>query len=669
MNVFEIFAKLSLDTSGYDEGLDNSESKASTFGDRLKGGLANAGKIAVGAVTAVAGAATAAGAAFWKGTSDLAAYGDNIDKMSQKMGMSASSYQEWDAILQHSGTSIESMKTGMKTLAAAAETGSDAFEALGLSQEEIAGMSQEELFGATITALQNVESETQRTYLASKLLGKGGTELGALLNTSAEDTEKMRKRVHELGGVMSDEAVKSAAAFQDSLQDMTTAFSGVKRGIMSEFMPSITQVMDGLTEIFAGNGEGGMEMLKEGISSFLTNLQEAVPKVIEAGGMILESLYQAILENLPQIAEGGTQLIVQLVIAITESLPSLVEAGITMIVTIAKTLWDSMPQILEAGKGAVQSLVGGMDPAELITKAGQLLTSFLQTALSYLPQLMDAGISFVGKMAQGVQNNLPQIMQALTDILRNLLTLIMQNLPEFLQKGLELIMSMAEGIIQNLPTIVTSMTQTLVQLIATIAENLPEFLAKGIELLAQLAAGIIQAIPQLVGQIPQVISGIVDAFGSYDWGSIGWNLIQGIGQGIYNAAGDLVNAAINVVADAWNSMTSWLGIASPSKKAEKFLGRYWAEGIGKGFEEYMPVDDMVGVIDDAFEDIGDHMAVPEFADSTSYTVDTEGSRAGTFAPVINVYGAEGQDVSDLADIVMERMTFLYEREGAAYGIA
>lgn len=66
MNVYEIFAKLSLDTSGYDEGLDNSESKASTFGEKLKGGLANAGKIAVGAVTAVAGATTAAGAAFWK---------------------------------------------------------------------------------------------------------------------------------------------------------------------------------------------------------------------------------------------------------------------------------------------------------------------------------------------------------------------------------------------------------------------------------------------------------------------------------------------------------------------------------------------------------------------------------------------------------------------------
>jgi hypothetical protein len=57
----------------------------------------------------------------------VASYGDNIDKMSQKMGMSASAYQEWDAVMQHSGTSMETMKSSMKTLANAAETGNDAF--------------------------------------------------------------------------------------------------------------------------------------------------------------------------------------------------------------------------------------------------------------------------------------------------------------------------------------------------------------------------------------------------------------------------------------------------------------------------------------------------------------------------------------------------------------
>jgi hypothetical protein len=118
-------------------------------------------------------------------------------------------------------------------------------------------------------------------------------------------------------------------------------------------------------------------------------------------------------------------------------------------------------------------------------------------------------------------------------------------------------------------------------------------------------------------------------------------------------------------------MKSWLGIASPSKKAEKILGKNWVLGIGEGFTKNMPAveDEMVGAVEDAFGAIGDSMTVPDFAQTSTYSVSDGGRRTGSFAPVLNIYGAEGQDVESLADLVMERLTFLYEREGAAYGTA
>ena len=215
-----------------------------------------------GAVAA-AGFGIAAGAAgeLVKQVSGVAAYGDNIDKMSQKLGMSATAYQEWAAVMEHSGTSIDAMQSSMKTLANAVENGNEAFDRLGISQEQLAGMNNEEIFAATITALQNVDNETERTYLAGQLLGRGATELGALLNTSAEETQAMRDRVHELGGVMSDEAVKNAAAFQDTLQDLKTSIGGVSRGLLTTFLPSVTQIMDGLTTLFSGGD--GIQMIKD----------------------------------------------------------------------------------------------------------------------------------------------------------------------------------------------------------------------------------------------------------------------------------------------------------------------------------------------------------------------------------------------------------------------
>ena len=115
--------------------------------------MKTAAKVGAGAVTAVAGATAAMTGAVVGGTKKVAEYGDNIDKMSQKMGISAEAYQEWDAIMQHSGTSIDALKPSMKTLAQQAEKESDAFQKLGISQEEVANLSQEDLFSRVISGL------------------------------------------------------------------------------------------------------------------------------------------------------------------------------------------------------------------------------------------------------------------------------------------------------------------------------------------------------------------------------------------------------------------------------------------------------------------------------------------------------------------------------------
>lgn len=59
MNVFKMFAKLSLDKSSYDAGLSEGERQASTFGEKLKSGLGGAVK-AVGAAVGAAASGVAA---------------------------------------------------------------------------------------------------------------------------------------------------------------------------------------------------------------------------------------------------------------------------------------------------------------------------------------------------------------------------------------------------------------------------------------------------------------------------------------------------------------------------------------------------------------------------------------------------------------------------------
>ena len=359
MDVFDLAAKITLDSSSYTSGLDSASQKTTSFGDKIKGGLKGAAKIGAAALGTLATAAGAVVTAMLNGVSETAEYGDNIDKMSQKLGFSTTAYQEWDAILQHSGTSIESMQGAMKTLQVAAENGSDAFTELGMSQEDIANMNPEQLWESTIKALQNVDDETKRTALATKLLGKGGTELGALLNSSSEDVEAMRDRVHELGGVMSEDAVKAAAAYQDSLQDMKTAFKGLSRNLTSQFMPSITKVMDGLTEIFAGNGDEGIAMVSEGIDEFISTITEKVPEIIDTGASIVSALLDALVENLPKLLEMGGTVLGKLISGIIKKLPSLIKAAPKIIKAVVKGIKNAISAIVDAGKEIVDSMKDG----------------------------------------------------------------------------------------------------------------------------------------------------------------------------------------------------------------------------------------------------------------------------------------------------------------------
>lgn len=450
MNLFELFVKIGVD--------DQASKKISDLSSKLGRGLATAAKVGAAAV----GAVTAA-------TGSVASYGDNIDKMSQKMGMSAEAYQEWDAVMQHSGTSIESLQAGMKTLANAVESGNDAFERLGISQEEIAKMSNEELFSATITALQNVENETERTYLAGQLLGRGATELGALLNTSAEDTQAMKDRVHELGGVMSNEAVKAAARYQDSLQDMKTSFSGLKNSLISDFLPGISTVMDGIASLVTGE-DGAQSTISSGISQIIESMNSSIPRLFDAGKQIVEAIFQAITQNSHQMVSGGIEMLMSIVDGIIKNLPLLVESSAGIIVTIAhgiaESLPDLIPAIVDVVVQIVETLIENVDM--LVDASIAIIVALAEGLIKALPELVKA----IPKIVTAIVNGFNSLMSQITDIGKSIVNAIgggIKNLAsDAVQWGKDLIQNFINGLMAK--------WNALKQTVSNVAQTVKDFL-------------------------------------------------------------------------------------------------------------------------------------------------------------------------------------------------
>ena len=439
MDLFSLVARLTLDRSQYEQGVDEAKSEAKSFGQQLKSGLGTAAKVGGVALAAVGTAAVAATSALVKQAGEVAAYGDNIDKASQKLGISAEAYQEWDAVLQHSGTSIDSMGVGMKTLASQAAKGSDAFAELGISTEKAASMSREDLFSETITALQNVTDENKRAQLAQELFGRSAMELGPLLNTSAEETQAMKNRVHELGGVMSGDAVKAAAAYQDNLKDMQTAISGVKRSIVQEFIPGLSNLMEAFTDILAGDDPG--EALEQGIDSIVAAMDSTVDRIVVIGQKVIPALVDAIVKAAPGLLDGAAKLVLTLGQAIVANLPSLIEAGLQVVVTLAQAIADSLPELIPTIVDVVLEIV------EVLTEP------------STLSALIDASIAIIVALANGLIDAMPRLIEKVPEIIVNLVTAIIQNAPKLMEAAAQLMLAMARGVVQNISAVLSAIGQ------------------------------------------------------------------------------------------------------------------------------------------------------------------------------------------------------------------
>lgn len=450
MDLFNLFAKITLDTSEYEKGIEDSEEKAEGFGKKLKTGLGTAAKAGGIAIGAIATGTAALGTAMVKGAGEVASYGDNIDKMSQKMGISAQAYQEWDAILQHSGSSIDGMQRGMMTLSKAAVAGDEAFKKLGISQKDLKTMNQEELFAATIKGLQGMEEGSERTALAQKLLGGAAKDLGPLLNTSAEETEAMRQRVHELGGVMSNEAVKAAASYQDSLQDMKTSMDGLKRGVFSEFMPGITGVMNGLTDIFSGKTGSGVEMITTGISDIIKRISDGLPKVIEVGGQIINGLITAITDNLPQLIKQGAAIIIELVTGIVKNLPQIVKSGLEIILTLADSLSDSLPDLIPVIMDVIititETLLNPENIGKLLKAAVEIVLAIGKGIISALGNAIVWASSIIQKLIEGIKKKFTEIKNAGKQIITNIIDGIKATFSNLVSTGANVIENIKSGI-------------------------------------------------------------------------------------------------------------------------------------------------------------------------------------------------------------------------------
>lgn len=283
----------------------------------------------------------------------------------------------------------------------------------------------------------------------------------------------------------------------------------------------------------------------------------------------------------------------------------------------------------------------------------QLVNGLVPYVGPAMEMLLPALVQGVGGLVSGIVQALPAAVQAISAVVPMLVEQITILLPQILNAGIDIIAALASGIGENLPALIPAAVDAIITVAEGLVDHVDEIIIAAGSLIAGLTQGLIEALPRLVVRLPEIIGAIVQGLlsGMAAIGDVGVQLVRGLFDGISNAASWLYDKLRGWVSDVLGWVKGLFGIHSPSKVFANEIGKFIPPGITLGVEQAMPR---------AMRDMGEELSALSALPMGGGTTTNMGG------VVLNVYGAEGQDVNALADAVMYKLQHAVERREAVF---
>lgn len=181
--------------------------------------------------------------------------GDQIGKLSLRLGATTESLSELKYAAQMSGVEFNSLTTGLQRMTrrvseAAAGTGAakGALVELGLSVANLKNLRPEEQFEQIADALSGVTNESDKVRLAMKLFDTEGVALLQTMENGAEGIRKLREEAKKLGLSLSAEDTKAMAEFNDAVTRLQATLTGLLTSVLLPMLPAITAFFESVRD-------------------------------------------------------------------------------------------------------------------------------------------------------------------------------------------------------------------------------------------------------------------------------------------------------------------------------------------------------------------------------------------------------------------------------------
>ena len=497
-SIFSLYGEIFVENQDAISKITQTENKGKGLASKLGSAFKSVG-------VAIAGVATAAGAAFVSLTKDaLNAAGE----LEQNVGGSEQVFKQYAEQMQATAsTAFSKMGLSASDFLATANKMGALFQGSGFTVEESANLSAEAMQrAADVASIMGIDVGSAMEAVAGAAKGNFTMmdNLGVSMNATSLEAYRLEKGMTTAYNKMSQQ--EKVALAMEMFMEKTAYATGNYAKENETLSGSLNTAKAAFSNFLAGTGSA-----KDVVSS-LTNATKVVGKNL--------------MEIIPSLAEGLIEIGTQL-------LPEVIPIASSLINEFGTAIITNLPQLLDAAI----ALVGAIG----------------EFVFDNLPLLTDTAVEIILEFAQGISEALPQLIPAIVELMIQITTTLLENVELLTEAATQLITGLAIGLIQALPVLIQAAPELIVALFGAIVEGVGQIMSAGIELMDGLLTGIKNGFASLMTSMSgfvttYIIQPIKNKFGEFQ--SIGRQVIDNMLQGLKSAWENVKNWFNN----AWNSL-------------------------------------------------------------------------------------------------------------------
>ena len=520
--------------------------------------------------------------------------------LADAINWSTTSTEDWNKALSSNETALAAFNRGI----ASGENAEDSFN----------------------LALQACNSEQERSQLIT-------ATLSSLYGDAAKTYEETSGSILDANRAQA-ELNDAMAQVGEVAEPVMAALKSTGASILTDFLPSVQLLGEGLQDIFNGD-MGGTDKIGQAVGDMITTITDKIieyaPQLVDVGVGVIEAIVGGISENPDKIAEAAINIVVQLFTALTQMIPQIIELGLQLLIALAQGITDNVDTIVQAFVTMIQelaALLSGDNLTQIVQIALQLIQALANSLVENLPVLLGAIMQIVTSIIGALPDIIVMIVEALPQIITAIIDALISAIPQLLEAAVTLFMQLVKAIPKIIVALVKAIPKIIIAIITGLLKLIPKLVEFGADILSKVGSWFVNMITTASEKANEFVSKIIDKIKELpgklwekfkdglqkvvDFGTklkekakeAGSKLVNGIKDKISKLPDDIKETGKNLISGLWDGITDkfdWLiekikgfasnvtdkikgffGIHSPSRVMRDEVGKFLALGIAEG---------------------------------------------------------------------------------------